>query len=69
MGPSQVQRRMRDADDGARFHGTNSGSGSLAQPKGKRIVGYIFRAWITKDGVRLYAREYGHKAWRIPIYG
>lgn len=28
----------------------------------------IFRAWrIDKDGKRLYARDYGHKAWRIVL--
>ena len=27
---------------------------------------WIFRSWITtKDGVRIYARDYGHKAFRI----
>ena len=35
----------------------------------RRIVGYIFRAWVTrKDGTRDYARDHGRKAWRIPIY-
>ena len=27
----------------------------------------IFRAWITKDGKRIYARDYGHKAFCIVI--
>lgn len=26
---------------------------------------WIFRAWITRDGERVWAREYGLKAWRI----
>ena len=35
----------------------------------KRIVGYIFRAWrYTKDGSILWAKDYGYKAWRIPVY-
>lgn len=33
-----------------------------------KIVGYIFRPYITKNGVRIWARQYGHKAWRIPVY-
>ena len=32
--------------------------------KGKRL---IFRAWITVNGLRLYARDYGHRAWAIWI--
>ena len=32
-------------------------------PKGKRL---IFRAWkILKDGTKIYARDYGYKAWPI----
>jgi hypothetical protein len=31
-------------------------------PKGKRP---IFRAWILKDGKKLYAKDYGYKAWPI----
>ena len=35
----------------------------------RKIVGYIFRAWITrKDGTKDWARNHGRKAWRIPIY-
>jgi hypothetical protein len=37
-------------------------------PERQRIVGYIFRAWITIKGEKRYAKDYGHKAWRIPIY-
>lgn len=29
---------------------------------------YIFRTSITKDGVKYYAKNYGKKAFRIPIY-
>jgi uncharacterized membrane protein YphA (DoxX/SURF4 family) len=37
--------------------------------KVRRIIGYIFRAWITrKDGTRDWARDHGYRAWRIPIY-
>ncbi len=33
------------------------------------IVSYIYRAYITlKDGTRIYARQYGKKAFRIPVY-
>lgn len=28
---------------------------------------WIFRAWITRGGKRVYARDYGLKAWRIWI--
>lgn len=28
---------------------------------------YIFRTYITRNGVRIYARDYGLKAWRIYI--
>lgn len=42
----------------------------MASPsQAKRIVGYIYRAWrLDKAGNRLYARDYGLRAWRIPIY-
>jgi hypothetical protein len=36
--------------------------------KGKASFGYIFRPWITVKGERRYAKDYGLKAWRIPIY-
>ena len=26
---------------------------------------YVFRAWITKNGERIYARDYGKKAFRF----
>lgn len=38
------------------------------QKPGKKPYGYIFRAWITVNGVKLYAKDYGYKAWRIPLY-
>jgi hypothetical protein len=38
------------------------------QNTSKKPTGYIFRAWITVNGVKLYAKDYGHKAWRIPVY-
>ena len=35
----------------------------------KKICGYIFRTWITtKDGKCMFAKDYGHKAWKIPVY-
>lgn len=37
--------------------------------KRRRVIGYIFRTWITrKDGTRDFARDHGFKAWRIPVY-
>ncbi|NUO10434.1 MAG: hypothetical protein HUU08_17560 [Candidatus Brocadia sp.] len=36
--------------------------------RSRRIIGYIFRTWITRNGVRDYARDHGFKAWRIPVY-
>ena len=29
---------------------------------------YIFRTYITINGVRYYAKDYGKRAFRIPIY-
>jgi hypothetical protein len=26
---------------------------------------YIFRAWITKNGRRIYAKDYGKKAFKL----
>lgn len=26
---------------------------------------YIYRAWITRNGVRIYAKDYGLKAFRF----
>ncbi len=34
----------------------------------KRIIGWILRASRMQDGVRIYARNYGKRAFRIPIY-
>jgi len=34
----------------------------------RKPVGYIFRAWITVNGEKRWAKDYGYKAWRIPIY-
>jgi hypothetical protein len=34
----------------------------------RKLVGYIFRAWITVKGVKRWAKDYGLKAWRIPVY-
>jgi hypothetical protein len=35
---------------------------------GRKPSAYIFRAWITVNGEKRWAKEYGSKAWRIPIY-
>jgi len=37
-------------------------------PNEKKPIGYIYRTWITREGVRDYAKDHGLKAWRIPIY-
>ena len=40
--------------------------------KGKRdersVAYYIFRTKMTVNGVTIYAKDYGHRAFRIPIY-
>lgn len=28
---------------------------------------FIFRPWITKNGKRIYAKQYGIKAFKIPV--
>jgi len=35
-----------------------------APPPGKR---YVFRPWITKNGKRVYARQYGLRAFPILV--
>jgi hypothetical protein len=39
----------------------------LTQP-GRKPRFFIFRAWYERLGVRYWAKDYGYKAWRIPIY-
>lgn len=34
----------------------------------RKVSYYIFRPYITKNGVRYYAKDYGKKAFRIPVY-
>jgi hypothetical protein len=36
----------------------------------RRPLYYIFRAWRRhpKTGEKMWARDYGLKAWRIPVY-
>lgn len=34
----------------------------------RKIIGFIFRASITINGVKYYAKDYGKRAFRIPIY-
>jgi hypothetical protein len=36
-------------------------------PKPGKAYRLIFRAWRTVNGIRLYARDYGYKAWPIWI--
>ena len=35
---------------------------------GRKIIGFIFRASITINGVKYYAKDYGKRAFRIPLY-
>lgn len=35
---------------------------------GRKALYYIFRASRTVDGVTYYAKDYGHKAFKIPVY-
>ena len=34
----------------------------------RQVAYYIFRSKIMVKGVTLYARDYGYKAFRIPVY-
>jgi hypothetical protein len=36
--------------------------------KGKAISHWIFRTHFTRNGVTYYARDYGKRAFRIPVY-
>jgi len=56
-------RLKRGAYENRCFTGVWSNMG-----KNRKAMYYIFRAWITVNGVRLYAKDYGYKAWRIPVY-
>lgn len=48
---------------------SREGCSLMAKNAKRRIVGWIFRAWVTrKDGTRDWARDHGYKAWRIPVY-
>lgn len=38
------------------------------QNDNRKIIGFIFRSSITIKGVKYYAKDYGKKAFRIPIY-
>ena len=31
-------------------------------------IEYIYRPYITIDGTKYWAKWYGHKAWKIPVY-
>lgn len=41
---------------------------NVSNKSGRKPVGFIFRTWITREGVRDYAKDHGLKAWRIPIF-
>jgi hypothetical protein len=34
----------------------------------KRVICWILRASMMQNGTRIYARDYGKRAFRIPIY-
>jgi len=34
----------------------------------RKAIRWVLRASYMKDGVRYYARDYGKRAFRIPIY-
>jgi hypothetical protein len=36
--------------------------------KGKQVAYYIYRTKMTVNGVTLYAKDYGLRAFKIPIY-
>lgn len=40
---------------------------SKQTPKCEPEQKYIFRPYITKNGVRIYAKQYGLKAFKIPV--
>jgi hypothetical protein len=39
----------------------------MSSKKGKNGKRPIFRAWITSHGVRIYAKDYGLKAFKLWI--
>lgn len=48
---------------------SRKGCSLMANDAKRKIVGWIFRAWVTrKDGTRDWARDHGLKACRIPVY-
>ena len=48
---------------------SRKGCSLMANNAKHKIVGWIFRAWVTrKDGTRDWARDHGLKAWHIPVY-
>lgn len=42
---------------------------AACKPGRKRGSRFIFRPWVIdpKTGEKRWARDYGHKAWRIPV--
>jgi len=38
------------------------------QVPSRNFLRYIYRTYITRNGQRIYARDHGLKAWKIPIY-
>ena len=62
----QNQRALRLKRGAYEYESEQDVRSNLA--KSRKAAYYIFRAWITINGVRKYAKDYGYKAWRIPIY-
>jgi len=40
------------------------------KPLDKKPKGYVFRTWFrcAKTGEKIWAKHYGKKAWKIPVY-
>lgn len=38
------------------------------EQKGRRVLYYRFITKFTRNGVTYYAKDYGKKAFRIPVY-
>lgn len=59
-----MSHQRRKARGGARSRHSGGYDGR------KRVMYYIFRAWVRdpKTGEQRWARDHGLKAWRIPVY-
>ncbi len=39
----------------------------MKKEKNVKDVAYIYRPWITVNGIKIYATQYGKKAFKIPV--